>query len=177
MNSRIKIVILIGCALIVLGSVWYVQKQFKKHAQAPTVIQDDKDEMLIEVVEEQVSLLEANIFDDAKTELSEKVTGTFNAIDFIHKGSGDVIIHMTTDGPLMTFKDFKVTNGPDLFVYLSKNYPQHQNDDLGEFINLGKLQNSEGEQSYVLPQNYKDYQSVVIWCRAFGVLFSSAMIQ
>jgi len=98
--------------------------------------------------------------------------GKFVDADAIHSGSGTVVITKTNNGPALVFKeDFSVTAGPDLFVYLS---PNAAGDPLGEFASLGKLERNQGEQVYSLPENYKDYKSVVIWCRAFGTKFSYA---
>ena len=99
----------------------------------------------------------------------------FVEIDFVHKGTGEAIILDTSDGQILKFKNnFKVTRGPDLFVYLSKNTNIDETKELGEFISLGKLKSSKEEQIYLLKENVDDYYSVVIWCRAFGVLFSVA---
>jgi hypothetical protein len=67
-------------------------------------------------------------------------------------------------------EDFKVTNGPDLFVYLGK---------LGEYdpaANLGALKGNIGSQNYEIPENFnlEEYDSVWVWCRAFRVAFGVA---
>lgn len=103
--------------------------------------------------------------------------GEFIKIDTIHKGSGVAEVHVIDEQPVLAFKDFKVTNGPDLFVYLAKDDAIKSSSDLGDYVSLGTLHSDEGEQIYALPANYDDYKSVVIWCRAFGVLFSSAELQ
>ena len=102
--------------------------------------------------------------------------GTFNEIDIVHKGSGKAVALETDSGKILKFENFKVTNGPDLFVYISKNVNVEENG-LGEFVSLGSLKSSEGEQSYNLPENIEEYKSVAIWCRAFGVLFSEAELK
>ena len=114
---------------------------------------------------------------EQQTSTSEDTTtkalqGTFVDADAIHSGEGTAVVTQTNDGPVLVFKsDFSVTPGPDLFVYLS---PNAAGDPLGEFVSLGKLQNDKGEQVYTLPDNYQDFKSVVIWCRAFGTKFSYA---
>jgi hypothetical protein len=78
----------------------------------------------------------------------------------------------TANGPVLTFgEDFKVTSGPDLFVYLSPNAP---GESLGDFASLGKLKSISGPQSYNAPINFSEYKTVVIWCRAFNTTFSTA---
>ncbi|MCP4333110.1 MAG: DM13 domain-containing protein, partial [Gammaproteobacteria bacterium] len=43
---------------------------------------------------------------------------------------------------------------------------------------LGKLKGNIGNQNYAVPPgtNIAEYQSVVIWCELFGVLFSPAAL-
>jgi hypothetical protein len=51
------------------------------------------------------------------------------------------------------------------------------NEPLGDFASLGTLKSSAGAQAYNLPNNYSDYKTVVIWCRAFRVTFSSVELR
>lgn len=100
------------------------------------------------------------------------LAGGFVDGDAIHSGTGTARISLTDQGPVLTFgEDFKVTNGPDLFVYLSPNAP---GEGLGEFASLGTLKSPSGAQAYNAPANYADYKTVVIWCRAFSVTFATA---
>jgi polyhydroxyalkanoate synthesis regulator phasin len=104
--------------------------------------------------------------------------GTFNEIDLIHKGSGLALIYPeTAEGPILRLQDFNVTRGPDLHVYLSRNENITSSDQLGSYHDLGLLKSSKGNQNYQLPSNHEGFKSVVIWCKAFGVLFSSATLQ
>lgn len=101
--------------------------------------------------------------------------GQFKDGDAVHSGSGDVSVVNTDEGPILVFGDnFKVTNGPDLLVYLS---PNSSDEPLGEFASLGKLKSISGEQAYNLPSNYTDYKTVVIWCRAFTITFATAELK
>lgn len=103
--------------------------------------------------------------------------GGFIDADGFHKGSGTAQIIKTDQGNVVKFSsDFSVTNGPDLYVYFSKTADQNQKDP-GEFVSLGKLQKTSGEQTYKLPDNIDGYKSVVIWCRAFKTTFSVAPLQ
>lgn len=104
-------------------------------------------------------------------------SGDFGEIDLIHRGSGSAEVFVSGENAFLDFKDFNVTNGPDLFVYLSKNKNITDSRDLGEYVSLGRLKSSKGDQSYVLPSDYMSYSSVAIWCRAFGVLFTVAELK
>ncbi|MBA3758369.1 DM13 domain-containing protein [Candidatus Saccharibacteria bacterium] len=103
--------------------------------------------------------------------------GDFIAIDGFHKGSGTAQIIKTDQGNIVKFgDDFSVTNGPDLFVYFSKTADENDKNP-GDFVSLGKLQKTSGEQTYKLPDNIEEYKSVVIWCRAFKTTFSLAPLR
>ena len=99
-------------------------------------------------------------------------TANLNGVDNIHWGRGNLTVSDKNDQATLSFgDDFEVAQGPDLQVYLSPN-PMGQ--ELGEFATLGALKSNKGSQQYVLPDNYKDYKTIVIWCRAFGVTFATA---
>jgi hypothetical protein len=97
--------------------------------------------------------------------------GTFQDADAIHRGSGRASVIQTGAERTLRFEeDFKVTPGPDLYVWLRK--PN------GEYIEVARLKGSEGSQNYLLPQvNLDEYTQVVVWCKAFSVLFSKAELK
>jgi hypothetical protein len=98
--------------------------------------------------------------------------GTLVGADDLHWGRGSIEVVERQSGPILVFKeDFEVATGPDLYVYLSPN-PAGQ--ELGEFASLGALKANGGTQEYNLPDDYKNYKTVVVWCRAFGVTFATA---
>jgi hypothetical protein len=101
-------------------------------------------------------------------------SGVFLGIgDGIHDVQGKVFtIPLDNGGDVLRLENFKSTNGPDLYVYLSTDK------DASEFINLGKLKANNGNQNYEIPNevNFAEYNRVLIWCKAFGVLFGSAEI-
>lgn len=102
--------------------------------------------------------------------------GSFGRADSIHSGSGTATVVKMGDQQVVKFENFEVTQGPDLFVYLSKNNFD-DNKDPGEFVSLGRLQSTSGDQAYTLPANADEYTSVVVWCRAFTTAFSGAVLR
>jgi hypothetical protein len=105
-------------------------------------------------------------------------SGQFGEIDTIHKGEGKATIFKLPDGQrVLRFEGFKVTNGPDLYVYLSghaapRNSEQvHQNG-----VELAQLKGNIGDQNYVLPADLDlaTIKSAVIYCKQFSVVFSTA---
>ncbi len=73
-----------------------------------------------------------------------------------------------------------MTNGPDLKVYLVKAADVGAAADVtaSEWISLGSLKGNIDDQNYALSAgtDLSAYQSVVIWCERFGVLFSAATL-
>ena len=126
-----------------------------------------------EVREEMPKMGEAD-----KAEMKIGTRGKFVDVDFIHKGSGDALILEYPGKKILRLENFKVTNGPDLYVYLAKSSsPGGSVKSLGDFIDLGRLKGNIGDQNYELPDNADGYNSVVIWCKKFGVLFSYAVLK
>lgn len=68
---------------------------------------------------------------------------------------------------------FSVSPGPDLKVYLSKEYPAIN------FINLGSLQRNIGVQVYTLPDavDFASYKYVLIHCQQYNHLFGFALLK
>ncbi|MEH6517467.1 MAG: DM13 domain-containing protein [Halioglobus sp.] len=106
------------------------------------------------------------------------VRGKFHDADSVHRGSGDALLYQLADGShLLRLEDFKVTNGPDLAVYLVKHADPSSSDQVTSgFLNLGKLKGNVGNQNYAIPAgtDLSEFNSAVIWCELFGVLFSTA---
>jgi Electron transfer DM13 len=95
-------------------------------------------------------------------------------------GSGNVTIGKTADGTYLIHLDhLNVTNGPDLHVYLA---PTTNSTDAGqvksEGVDLGVLKATQGSVNVTLPpdigRNLRKYHSVVIVCKAFSVIFTTA---
>lgn len=107
--------------------------------------------------------------------------GQFQDADFFHKGSGSAkIISYAWGKNILRFENFDITNGPDLFVYLSPSATPGRNiESLGNFLDLGILKGNQGNQNYDLPQgiDFTKYKSVVVWCKQFGALFPYAIFK
>jgi len=100
--------------------------------------------------------------------------GNFKDADNFHKGDGTVKLIKSGDKYFVRFEDdFKVTNGPDLFVYFGRD---------GKYSSearVGALKGNIGSQNHEVPEgiNPEEYNEVWIWCRAFSVPFSSAVLK
>ena len=104
------------------------------------------------------------------------ISGSFIGVnDGIHNAEGvaKVIPLQQDDANVLRLENLKVTNGPDLYVYLSTDKSA------SDFINLGKLKANNGNQNYNIPPgtDLTNYDNVLIWCKAFSVLFGSAELK
>jgi hypothetical protein len=107
-------------------------------------------------------------------------SGMFNFVDNLHNGTGTAQIIQQPDGShiLRLDGEFSVTFGPDLFMWLA-GHPEPKTGDEARnqgYVNLGGLQSRSGAQEYAIPAdvNLDEYQSAVVWCRAFGQVMTSA---
>lgn len=109
-------------------------------------------------------------------------SGQFHGADRSHLASGGVSIVRLKGGGLgiKLAGDFDVRGGPDLRVWLSEaDAPRNARAVRAqEYVDLGRLRSSSGEQIYRIPDDVSLRQigSVVIWCRAFGVFFGHASL-
>ncbi len=107
----------------------------------------------------------------ATPQLKPLAMGMFVDTDSFHRASGAATVIRLDDGSrLLRFEDFQTTNGPDLYVYLSSDRQTQ------DFLDLGRLKGNIGDQNYPIPADtdLARYRYVLIWCRAFTVLFGSA---
>ena len=102
-------------------------------------------------------------------------TGSFVGVgDGIHNAEGTAKVIPLQDGSnILRLEDLRVTNGPDLYVYLATDKSS------SDFVNVGKLKANNGNQNYDVPTetDLTKYNTVLIWCRPFSVLFGSAELE
>jgi Electron transfer DM13 len=97
-----------------------------------------------------------------------------------HATSGRAVALELADGRhFLRLEELRTSNGPDLFVYLSRaavDAPRDAFDD--DFVSLGRLRANRGNQNYAIPAGVSldRYRSVVIWCRRFTYAFGAAVL-
>lgn len=127
-------------------------------------------------VEEVKASLEENQNNDSSEQAATETqnrSGQFSGANG-YSVSGSVIVTDVNGQKVIKFEeDFSASSGPDLEVYLSKNNVQ-DGEGLGEFVSLRGLKSNNGAQVYNAPDNIDEFNSVVIWCRAFSVQFGAA---
>jgi len=105
---------------------------------------------------------------------NETLIGNFlGAGDGFHNAEGVAKIIQLADGTdILRLENFKATNGPDLYVYLSTDKTN------ADIVNLGRLKGNIGNQNYLIPAgtDITKYNIALIWCRAFSVIFGSAQL-
>ena len=87
-----------------------------------------------------------------------------------HEVEGVALLVKSGNETFLRFENLKTINGPDLRIYLSADLSA---DDI---VDLGPIRATEGNVNYTIPPgtDLDKYKNAMIWCRAFGVLFSYA---
>jgi hypothetical protein len=101
--------------------------------------------------------------------------GSFQGADSFHQGGGTARVYGPAGSQTLRLEeDFWVRPGPDLYVWLVKAGGVSEG-----YVELGQLKGSSGSQNYSLPAatDMAQYPKVVIWCKAFSVLFASAELK
>tara|TARA_R110001599_G_scaffold145336_2_gene327760 strand:- start:18970 stop:19662 length:693 start_codon:yes stop_codon:yes gene_type:complete len=102
--------------------------------------------------------------------LANKREGTFVGRNN-YSVSGDFSLMEMSGNLTLVFADnFRASNGPGLYVYLS-----NQPTNISGGIELGKLKKNTGAQTYSISENIQlnTYNYVIIYCKPFGVPFGT----
>jgi hypothetical protein len=105
------------------------------------------------------------------------LTGSF--MPRAHKGRGRAdVLKLSGGQQLLRLSDFETLDGPDLLVYLLGSPDPASRHDLAKtpYLSLGPLKGNVGAQNYTIPLgiDVSRYQAVAVWCRRFGVNFTTA---
>jgi len=90
-----------------------------------------------------------------------------------HAAEGTVLLIEQNGKKILRFENFRTDNGPDLKIYMSRDF---QNKD---YVSLGDIKATQGNVNYELPSTIdtNTYNHVLIWCEQFRVLFSGAELK
>ena len=109
------------------------------------------------------------------TTTSKIMTGYFiGAGDGFHNAQGSAKVIPLGDGnTILRLENFKSTNGPNVHLYLATDKSA------SDFIDLGKLKANNGNQNYNIPHgtDFAKYNTALIWCKDFSVLFGSVQLK
>lgn len=97
--------------------------------------------------------------------------GTFMSNE--HITSGTVSVSEAGGKRTLVFNNFRTDGGPDLRIYLA------ENTGLRNFIEVGPLTSTSGNFAVDLPASADPTRQryVLIWCKAFSVLFGNAELK
>jgi hypothetical protein len=199
MRRKIKVLILIVTAAIVTPSLIYtvsplfisttinepapdsaslVFQKFMKMSeegriQAANKMSNQEKQMIMTIAAKENNTSNENIsVDENQGTAKIMLAGTFvGAGDGFHNAEGTAkVIPLANGTNILRLENLKATNGPDLYVYLSTGKTTT------DFISVGRLKGNVGNQNYLIPSgtDFTKYNTVLIWCRAFSVLFGSA---
>ena len=89
------------------------------------------------------------------------------------KASGKVSIVTNGTVTQLVFENLSVENGPNLYVYLS------QEIDPKDFVDLGLLRSTKGNQVYNVPGNVNasTYKYALIYCKRYSYLYGVAELK
>jgi hypothetical protein len=96
-----------------------------------------------------------------------------------HDGRGLAqVLELPGGDRVLRFSSFETLNGPDLQVYLLGSADVNDRAALqtAGFLTLGALKGNVGDQNYTIPPgtDLSRYRAVSVWCRRFGVNFTTA---
>lgn len=103
----------------------------------------------------------------------QKILAQGILIPSAHEIAGQVFLIESNNKRYIRFENLKTTNGPDLFIYLATDQTAKDS------VNLGSIRATEGNINYEVSSDTDTtkYDHVLIWCRAFRVLFSYAVMK
>ncbi|MBI1662424.1 MAG: DM13 domain-containing protein [Nitrosopumilus sp.] len=155
---------IIGSVSVFAISPYFTESSIDEALPSGAVVQPMMEETMMEE-----TMMEETMMEEITSVI---YSGTFIGVgDGIHDAQGDAYTIPLEDGSnILRLENFKSTNGPDLYVYLATD------DNASEFLNLGELKANKGNQNYEIPDDadLTKYNKVLIWCKAFSVLFGSA---
>jgi hypothetical protein len=87
--------------------------------------------------------------------------------------NGNVKIFLQNNQYVLVLDSFSSSNGPDLYVYLSKEIQPIN------YISLGRLQAVTGNQQYNIPgsPDFTQYKYALVHCQRYNHLFGSAELR
>jgi hypothetical protein len=140
---------------------------------AAAKVNDSLDESMDQTLsQQQQPQPQNNTTSRTSTKQSTLRTGSFVGVgDGIHNAEGIAkVIPQQDRSNTLRLENLHVTNGPDLYVYIATDKSA------SDFVSLGRLKANNGNQNYDIPSetDLTKYDTILIWCRPFSVLFGSA---
>jgi len=145
----------------------------EERMEAATQMSEEEEERVMMGAAQVTSEVDENVAGMSEQEEGVAAIDVLRSGSFVgvggHAAEGVAKILSVNGQQYLRFEQFMVTNGPDLHVYLTTG------GDVQNGIDLGKLKGSKGDQNYVLNNiDSMNYDTVVIYCQPFHVVFGTA---
>ena len=168
--------------IIISAIVAAIVIPFSVYALSPLFINTTVDEKLPEIAlvtksetmekDEMADKMKDDTMMDTESRVAVSLSGSFVGVgDGIHDAKGNaLVVPLENSQQILRLEDFSSTNGPDLYVYLTSDASA------SDYVSLGRLKANSGNQNYDIPEgtDLAKYDTVLIWCKQFSVLFGSA---
>lgn len=195
-NKKIKLIIYVVVAVAACFGLWFLANSIfvanSNNKELPEELadldlpspkkfekmsDDEKAEAELEMVKT-FSVRSVIINEELKMENPEVVSsGKFTGAES-YRGMGQAKILKSGNSYLLRFEKFEVTAGPALHVLLSSSENPTDDKSLGEYVDLGELKGTMGNQNYVIDGiDTSKYKSVVIYSNPFNIVFSVANLK
>ena len=162
-------IVIIGIVAAYAVSPYFTESTIDEALPTGAIIQPAMEKETNSMMEEEEKM---KMMEEEENIIPMSYAGMFVGVgDGVHDAQGDTFtIPLENGNEVLRLENFKATNGPDLYVYLSTDK------EASDYIDLGRLKANSGNQNYDIPSdaNLEKYNNVLIWCKAFGVLFGSA---
>lgn len=171
MTKTKKILIAVG-TLIVLGITYWLVSPFWRNITLDEALPVSGDNVTTGIdtkKTESKTVTQEKADTTAPANLST-IIAEANMIAEAHEVQGSAMLVTSGGETFLRFENLKTINGPDLRIYLSSDLSSD------DFVDLGPIRATEGNVNYTIPPgtDLSKYKNALIWCRAFGVLFSYA---
>ena len=170
-------IIVIGGIAVYAVSPYFTESTIDEAIPEGTIIEPKTDDAMMKDDSVMDSTMADQMITDPSSEFEMTVrsyAGDFIGVnDGIHNAEGIAYTIPLEDGSsVLRLEDFRSTNGPGLYLYLSTDTRAT------DYISLGKLKANQGNQNYVIPEgtDLDKYNKVLVWCEPFSVLFGSATL-
>ncbi|HYN89550.1 MAG TPA: DM13 domain-containing protein [Ardenticatenaceae bacterium] len=195
-DIRLRLLLLVLLAAVGLPVAWYlgsplfidrsVDEAFPDEGAspaagaAPEASKSEQDGPVAQQDDSALSTMGDEV--DRPTGPAALTSGEFVGTDTVHEGEGTAAVYELDEGQrVLRFEGFSVTNGPDLYVYLSGHAAPRSSAQLheGAALEVARLKGNVGDQNYDLPTDLdlSQFKSVVIYCKRFSVVFSTATLE
>ena len=178
MRTR-NVIITIVVVVVLIVAYWLISPLFiVKEVYEPSPLEigdalDTMDEETMAEFERQVEEMKPMVKEmDDEMPLAVQLLGQGIFEPRAHEVQGKALLIEQDGKKVIRFEDFETINGPDLRIYLAS--------DLGakDHVDLGAIKATKGNVNYEIPSDIDTtkYNKVLVWCRAFRVLFSFAIL-